>query len=140
MLDRLTPVVRGARALDLFAGSGALGIEALSRGAASCDFVEFRPSSLHALKANVTALRLKDVTRIFRKDALPFMDALAVGAYDVAFADPPYTSRLALRTVAAWQKAKFASVLAVEHAPALAPPAGGETLTFVDSAVTIYRL
>lgn len=139
LLDRLARVVAGAKVLDLFAGSGALGFEALSRGAASCDFVEFRPSSLHALKANVTALRLRDVTRIFRKDALPFMDRLAAGTYDVAFADPPYTSRLAMRTVTAWQTVKFATVLAVEHAPALALPAGGEVLAFADSVVTIYR-
>ena len=56
-LDLLAPDLPGARVLDLFAGTGALGLEALSRGAASADFVETRPSSLHALKANVVALR-----------------------------------------------------------------------------------
>lgn len=131
--------MKGARVLDLFAGSGALGLEAISRGAASCDFVEFRPSSLHALKANVAALKLKDCTRIFNKDALPFMDALAVGGYDLAFADPPYTSRLALRVAQAWRAVRFARVLAVEHQPALELPKPADRVVFADTVVSIYR-
>src|SRR3954470_20853122 len=76
LLDLLAGDLRDARVLDLFAGTGALGIEAISRGAASADFVEFRPGSLHALRANVAALRLRDRTRIFKRDALPFAAAL----------------------------------------------------------------
>jgi 16S rRNA (guanine966-N2)-methyltransferase len=63
--------------LDLFAGTGALGLEALSRGAKYADFVETRPASLHALKANVAALHVREKTRIFKKDALPFAAGLA---------------------------------------------------------------
>ena len=62
MLDRLAKVLTGARILDLFAGTGALGLEALSRGAATADFVETRASSLHALKANIVLLRARDRT------------------------------------------------------------------------------
>src|SRR5688572_25713252 len=76
MLDRLADALPGARILDLFAGTGALGLEALSRGAATADFVETRPSSLHALRANITALRVRERTRVFKKDALPFAAAL----------------------------------------------------------------
>ena len=90
LLDALAGEVQGARVLDLFAGTGVLGLEALSRGARSADFVEFRPASLHALKANVAALGLRRQTRIFKRDAFPFAEALAEDSYEVAFADPPY--------------------------------------------------
>src|SRR5690606_29095925 len=63
----LYPYVEGARVLDLFAGSGALGIEALSRGAQWADFVETRPSSLHALRANIAALRLRERSRVYKR-------------------------------------------------------------------------
>ena len=131
--------VRGARVLDLFAGTGALGIEAISRGAASCDFVEFRPDSLHALKANIAALRLQQVTRIFKKDAVPFMETLGEHAYDIAFADPPYGSKLLDRTLEAWKRLKFARVLVLEHAKTHAVPAGQARRSFEETTITLYR-
>src|SRR5688572_1885773 len=62
----------GARVLDLFAGTGSVGLEALSRGAHSCDFVENAPEALHALKANVAAMRARGRIRVFARDAIPF--------------------------------------------------------------------
>jgi 16S rRNA (guanine966-N2)-methyltransferase len=115
LLDILQSDLEDASVLDLFAGTGALGLEALSRGARRCDFVETRPASLHALKANVVALRMKDRSRVFKKDALPFATALREGAYDLAFADPPYGSRMLDRVIAYWKANRFARVLAAEH-------------------------
>jgi 16S rRNA (guanine966-N2)-methyltransferase len=140
LLDLLEPDLPRARVLDLFAGTGALGLEALSRGAAHADFVEFRPASLHALRANVAALRLRERTRIFKRDALPFAAALTPDSYDVAFADPPYESRLLDRVVETWRAGRFAHILAVEHARGHALPSGGRRHLFGDTAVTIYRL
>lgn len=131
--------VKGARVLDLFAGTGALGLEAISRGAKSADFVEIRPSSLHALRANIAALRLRDRSRVFKKDALPFAAALTSGAYDIAFVDPPYGSRMLDRVIDTWHNSRFATVLAVEHATVHALPRGHRTRAFDDSSVTIYR-
>src|SRR5215217_7733647 len=108
LLDVLRDDVRDARVLDLFAGTGALGLEAISRGARSADFVEFRPASLHALRANVAALRVRDRTRIFKRDALPFAAALDADAYDLAFADPPYGSRMLDRVIDHWREGRFA--------------------------------
>src|SRR5437763_14666545 len=102
MLDRIGGYLAGARVLDLFAGTGALGLEAISRGAASADFVEFRPSSLHALRANVAALRVRDRTRTFKRDALPFAGAPSPDSYDIAFADPPYPSPMLEPVIATW--------------------------------------
>jgi 16S rRNA (guanine966-N2)-methyltransferase len=139
MLDLLAADVRDARVLDLFAGTGALGLEALSRGAARCDFVESRPASLHALKANVAALRMRERTRVFKRDALPFAAALAVDSYEIAFVDPPYESRMLDRVIEHWQATPFARVLVAEHARTHELPRGGRQRTFEDSAVTIYR-
>ena len=140
MLDAIAEDVPQARVLDLFAGTGALGLEAISRGARSADFVEFRPASLHALKANVAALKLRERTRIFKKDAMLFLTRVEAGAYDITFADPPYTSRLLERVVATWRERQFSRILAVEHAAALQLPPGAHRKRFEDTAITIYRL
>jgi 16S rRNA (guanine966-N2)-methyltransferase len=140
LLDALAGEIGGARVLDLFAGTGALGLEALSRGARSADFVEFRPASLHALKANVAALGLKPQTRIFKRDAVPFVEALGADSYDVAFADPPYGSKILDRAIAAWRQCRFARVFAVEHDPAHDLPAGARRMVVGDAAITIYRV
>ena len=139
LLDALAADLPGAGVLDLFAGTGALGIEAISRGASSADFVEFRPSSLHALKANVAALKLRERTRIFKKDAIPFIAQLDPGQYEIAFADPPYTSRLLGRVLEIWKERRFSPILAVEHDRTLQLADGAWRKTFEETALTIYR-
>jgi 16S rRNA (guanine966-N2)-methyltransferase len=139
LLDLLAADVRAARVLDLFAGTGALGLEALSRGATYADFVEIRPSSLHALKANIVALRYRENTRVFKKDALPFAAALRTDSYDIAFCDPPYGSKMLDRVVDSWRATKFSKILAVEHASDHKLPRGQKTRAFEDSSITIYR-
>lgn len=128
-----------ARVLDLFAGTGALGLEALSRGARSVDFVEDQPAALHALKANIAALRVKSRTRLFKRDAIRFAAGLEPGAYDLAFADPPYGSRQADLVVRRWLEAPFGRVLVVEHAADHELPGRGRTRRFESSALTLYR-
>jgi len=140
MLDRLADVLKGARVLDLFAGTGALGLEALSRGAASADFVETRGSSLHALKANIALLRMRERTRVFKKDALRFAAALREASYDIAFVDPPYESRMLDRVIEAWQVTRFARVLAVEHATTHALASGVPLKRFGDTSVSFYGM
>ena len=85
----------GARVLDLFAGSGALGLEALSRGAESVDFVEIAPKSLSAIATNADRLSAAGQITLHRTDALRFLERVDPHAYDVAFADPPYGIGLA---------------------------------------------
>lgn len=138
-MELLGDTLKGARVIDLFAGTGAVGLEALSRGARSVDFVETRPSSVHALKANVAALRVRDKTRVFKKDALPFAAVLPRDTYDVAFADPPYESRMLDRLIEGWQVTRFARILTVEHAATHELPAGGERVLLGDTALTTYR-
>lgn len=139
LLDMLRDDLRDARVLDLFAGTGALGLEAISRGAKSCDFVEFRPASLHALRANIAALRLRDRTRVFKRDALPFAAQLREDSYGLAFADPPYESRMLDRLIETWQATRFAPVLAVEHARTHELPRATQRKTLDDTTLSIYR-
>ena len=139
LLDLVQASLRDAVILDLFAGTGALGLEAISRGATRADFVETRPSSLHALRANVALLRVRDRTRVFKRDALPFAGALDEDAYDVAFADPPYESRMLDRVIDRWLVRGFSRVLAVEHAATHMLPRAATHRRFEDTAVSIYR-
>ena len=140
LLDLLRADLPDARVLDLFAGTGALGLEAISRGARSADFVETRPSSLHALRANVATLRLRDRTRIFKRDALPFAGALGPDSYDITFVDPPYGSRMLDRVIDSWHATHFSRVLAAEHARDHELPRGVARMTFEDTGITVYRV
>jgi 16S rRNA (guanine966-N2)-methyltransferase len=116
LMSLLADALADSRVLDLFAGSGALGLEALSRGAASCDFVENSSEALHALKANVAALHVRARARIFVRDAIPFIEKIEEVRYDIAFADPPYGSRKLDRVLARWVARPFSNILALEHA------------------------
>ena len=140
VLDMLAADLAKARVLDLFAGTGAVGLEAISRGAASCDFVETRPSSLHALRANVALLRVREKTRIFKRDALPFAAALAADSYEIVFADPPYESRMLDRVLESWRERRFSPILALEHAATHELPRASARRVLDETAVSIYRL
>lgn len=88
LADRLA----GARVLDLFAGSGAAGIEALSRGAAACDFVERDSAAVAAIEANLRATGLAERARVHRADVLRFLRQAddEIGRVDLVVLDPPY--------------------------------------------------
>jgi 16S rRNA (guanine966-N2)-methyltransferase len=127
--------IEGARVLDLFAGSGALGFEALSRGAAAVDFVEQHTASLATIRDNAASLNVADQVTIHRTDAMRFTERLQAGAYDLAFADPPYAGDEAARLVALFRVTPFARVFAIEHAAATLMP-GDDTRRYGDTAVT----
>ncbi len=91
--------VRGARVLDLFAGTGALGIEALSRGAASVLFVEEGAEARGLIRGNVEAFGLTGRTRIFRRDATNLGPTGTVQPFSLVFADPPYGKGLGERAL-----------------------------------------
>lgn len=130
----------GARVLDLYAGSGALGLEALSRGAASADFVEKDPKSLRALEANIESLGAGPMTAVHRKAALSFAEALGRLDYDVVFADPPYSGGEAAALAQRWGKEPFSRILSVEHSATEAMPDGGTTRKYGSTAITFYRV
>jgi 16S rRNA (guanine966-N2)-methyltransferase len=91
----------GARVLDLFAGSGALGLEALSRGARFCLFVEENAEARGAIRGNVEALQLTGITKIWRRDATKLGEAGPLAPFDLIFLDPPYGRGLGSEALAA---------------------------------------
>lgn len=93
--------LEGARVLDLFAGTGALGIEAISRGAKFCLFVEDGAEARGLIRQNVEAFGLTGASKIFRRDATDLGPAANQGAHSLAFLDPPYGKGLAERALAA---------------------------------------
>jgi 16S rRNA (guanine966-N2)-methyltransferase len=121
--------VSGARVLDLFAGTGALGLEALSRGAAFALFVDDSAEARALLRENVAALGLGGMTRIFRRDAAKLGPAHPLEPFTLAFLDPPYGHGLAERALTASHAGGWLApdaLIVVEEASkaAFAAPAG----------------
>jgi len=136
--------IEGARVIDLFAGTGALGCEALSRGAAFCLFVDNAPSSRGLIRQNIENLELTGVTRLFRRDASRLGPAGSVKPFDLLFADPPYGQGLAERALTAaaeggWLKPGAVCVVEERADAEFAPPEGFTPLDarrYGDTAVT----
>jgi 16S rRNA (guanine966-N2)-methyltransferase len=129
--------------LDLFAGSGALGLEALSRGASSVDFVENDPRTFRVLQENIAGLGAGGRCTLHREDAIKFISKIPGGeapAYGVAFADPPYRKNLAVQLADLWLKRPFATIFGVEHESQETLPAGGDARRYGDTSITIYRV
>lgn len=130
--------VVGARVVDLYAGSGALGLEALSRGATSVTFVELSPASLAAIEANVAALGVAERVTVLRRDVTRFVAKLEVGAFDIALADPPYRHEGARRLLERFLAVPFAELLAIEHG-ADQPLDGGDTRRYGDTMISLFH-
>jgi 16S rRNA (guanine966-N2)-methyltransferase len=125
--------ISGARVLDLFAGTGALGIEAISRGAAFALFVDNGTEARALLRNNVEALGLGGVTKVFRRDATNLGPAHPVEPFSLAFLDPPYGKRLADKALVSlrdggWLTVGALVVVEEAKAAAFAAPDGFEEL------------
>jgi len=86
--------IKGAIVLDLFSGSGALALEALSRGANACTFIENNPKAVLCIKDNLKHTKLDSKAIVYRQDAVSFLQGLKEVCYDVIFMDPPYGREL----------------------------------------------
>ena len=149
-LDTLMPFLPGGPFLDLFAGGGAVGIEALSRGAPSAAFVESDGHALRALRENVERLGLRDRARVIRDDAERAVAALARRGerFAVIFLDPPYASARAapaLAAVAAGLVVTAGAVVVLQHATKSPPPDAPGVLAlwkarrFGETTLTFFR-
>ena len=121
--------LEGGRVLDLFAGTGALGVEALSRGAAYCLFVEEDADARGTIRRNVEAFGLTGVTKIFRRDATTLGPVENRGKFELAFLDPPYgkgLAELALASAAAgaWLAPAAVAVIEERKGASITLPAG----------------
>jgi 16S rRNA (guanine966-N2)-methyltransferase len=131
----LGAAILDAKVLDLFAGSGALGLEALSRGAAHVTFVELHPASLEALERNIAALDVADRVTVYRGDAMRYAERAEERAFDIVLADPPYSIDFAERLVALFRRHPFGRILSVEHRSDLFLN-GDDTRRYGDTAIT----
>jgi 16S rRNA (guanine966-N2)-methyltransferase len=140
--------VTGARVLDLFAGTGALGLEALSRGAAFSLFVDDAAEARALLRENVAALGLGGVSRIFRRDATRLGPAYPLEPFSLAFLDPPYGKGLAEKALVSAREGGWlvqGAMIMVEEAAdaAYTAPTGFEELErrrYDDTQVVFLRV
>lgn len=95
MFNILMNDIEGARVLDLFSGTGSLGLEALSRGAREVTFVEKNKSSIDILRKNLAKLKVTEPYQIIQKDVLSFLKSFKGDPFDIIFADPPFTEEMA---------------------------------------------
>ncbi len=150
LFSALGEVVRGARVLDLFAGTGSVGLEALSRGASFAVFVEASREALEALERNALELGLRDRVAIVQDDVLRALERLwrRGERFDLVFLDPPYGQGLAQRTLErlgqldALLSEGAVVVASVFKKEALAPRYGGlervRERTYGDTALVFY--
>jgi 16S rRNA (guanine966-N2)-methyltransferase len=151
LFDVIGPAVAGARVLDLFAGTGAVGIEALSRGAARVVLVERDQSALRALRANLATLGAsRAAARVLAGDVLQLLPTVGAeeGTFDFVFIDPPYGTTLAGRTLEALAAARVCrdgSEVVVQHSTRTVLPvvsglvAHRRPRRFGDTALTFLR-
>ena len=96
--------IEGRRVLDLFGGTGQMGIEALSRGAASCDFVDHDKTAQSVARKNIDACRVSDRARLTGGDFGAFVSRCAKGQYDLIFLDPPYGGKILKEALSAIER------------------------------------
>jgi 16S rRNA (guanine966-N2)-methyltransferase len=150
LFDVLGPRVHGSRVLDLFAGTGAIGIEALSRGAVRAVFVEKDREALRALRRNLASLGVsRSAGRVVAGDVVPALPALVASEapFDLVFLDPPYESVLAGRTLEAVGRSGLltpgARVVVQHFAKTPLPPVPGlvadpKVRRFGETALTLF--
>ena len=150
LLDTLAPRLAGARFLDLFAGAGGVGLEALSRGAAQATFVERDARAIAALRANVATLELEASVRVQRGDVLKELTALDRDGerFDLVFLDPPYEAGLVettLETLGGGGLLRAEAWVIAQHftkrvpAPTVGALAAFRTRRFGETTLTFYR-
>jgi 16S rRNA (guanine(966)-N(2))-methyltransferase RsmD len=151
LFSSLGPAAAGARVLDLYAGTGALGVEALSRGADRAVFVDRDRGALRAVEENLARTRLADRARSVRAEAVEFLmrDDKREGPFDLVFADPPYDApaervdALLAALARGWLDAGWAVALArpVRSSTHVIPVdwRASKGLKYGDTAVLIFR-
>jgi 16S rRNA (guanine966-N2)-methyltransferase len=150
LMDTLTPWLPQARLLDLFAGPGGVGLEALSRGAAHATFVEEDPRAAAALRENVAALGVEPRARLLRLDVARALDRLARAGerFDVVFLDPPYETELAAMTLdrlGGGALTPAGALVIAQHLTKRPPPASPGVLSafrtrrFGETTLTFFR-
>jgi len=146
IFNMVAPQIEGARVLDLFAGSGALGIEALSRGAESVTFVDREPRGLAILRQNLDALGFKARAHVVRGDVVRWLEtsSAAVESAGIVFLDPPYEDVVLERALNVLDKGVTSATVVAEHSrrqalPQLQRLRVDRERRYGDTVVTVFR-
>ncbi len=146
IFNMVGPSIEGSHVLDLFAGSGALGIEALSRGAAGVTFVDQQPRGLAILRQNLDALGFKDRAHVVRCDVVRWLEAspVAIRSAGFVFLDPPYDDVVLDRALKVLDREITSATVLAEHSrrhqlPALSRMQIDRQRRYGDTIVTVYR-
>jgi 16S rRNA (guanine966-N2)-methyltransferase len=146
IFNLIGPRIEGAHVLDLFAGSGAIGIEALSRGAAQVTFVDREPRGLAILRQNLDALELKERAHVVRGDVVRWLESSAdeVGRAGLVILDPPYDDAVFDRALRALDRSLSDALVVAEHSrrqemPALTRLRVDRQRRYGDTMVTVLR-
>ncbi len=146
IFNMVGPRIEGANVLDLFAGSGALGIEALSRGAATVTFVDHQPRGLAILRQNLDALGFKERSRLVRSDVVRWLESSpdAIKTADFVFLDPPYDDVVLDRALLVLDREVTAATVLAEHSrrqelPALQRLRVDRERRYGDTVVTVFK-
>ena len=139
--------IEGARVLDLFAGTGAMGLEAVSRGARFCQFVDDSPEARGLIRRNADALGVVGLAKIWRRDATNLGSCSPQPGFDLVFADPPYGKGLgekALASLVSGQWLNPGAIVVLEEAQKVeVPPVAGLALIderdYGDTKIRFYR-
>jgi 16S rRNA (guanine966-N2)-methyltransferase len=142
----VAPYIEGATVIDLFAGSGAIGIEALSRGAAHVTFVDREERGLAILRQNLDALGLKQRARVIRAEVAHWVEASPdeVGAADLIILDPPYGDAVLERTLLAIDRSAAKATVVAEYSrrqqlPAMGRLQAGRERRYGDTMLAVLR-
>ncbi len=146
MFSALGRACRGARVLDLFAGSGAIGLEALSRGASEVTFVEKQRASIAALEKNIRTLDAQSECLVVQAEVFSFIRSLeGRQSFDLIFADPPFAGDSAQAILSCWLEDRLRGSALILEYPTHSPPKGREdaspaakTGQFGESSYSIY--
>lgn len=146
LFNMIGPGIEGAEVLDLFAGSGALGIEALSRGAARVTFVDRQPRGLAILRQNLDALGVKERATVVRGDVVHWLESspAALRSANLVFLDPPYDDAVFDQTLKALDRGVTGATVLAEHSkrqqvPALTRLKVERERRYGDTVVTVLR-
>ena len=103
------------------------------------EFVDSSAKTISVLKDNLTTLGAVERAKVHLTDAVRFVQRLQEHSFDVAFADPPYATDIALSLARQWLDAPYAAILGIEHSSTIAMPSGGDTRRYGTSSITFYR-
>jgi len=130
-------IVEDTRILDLYSGTGAMGLEALSRGASQAVFVETDPAALRCLQVNIEAADCRERTRIISRPVLSYLEKTDLSdGFDLVFADPPYAGdlgTLTLKAISKHAKPLKGCLIILEHAPGRPPETVPDNMHRVDT-------